>query len=111
MITFTLDDKQEKLLREWQTGHDCQYRVPGGMRNVGSFGGADTFMFIPTNVEEIVIVKCACGAEIDLSPELLFHREMEARLAEERQTEEGRKLEEAKQAWWRKMPQPKEPSD
>ena len=76
MICFELDNGQENLLRDWQENHDCKYRLENGYRNTGSFGGADTFTFIPTTVEEVVIVKCACGAEIDLSPEHIFFQKL-----------------------------------
>ena len=76
MICFKLDDEQENLLRDWQENHDCKYRLKNGYRHTGSFGGADTFTFIPTTVEEVVIVKCACGAEIDLSPEHIFFQKL-----------------------------------
>ena len=46
MICFKLDDEQENLLRDWQENHDCKYRLKNGYRHTGSFGGADTFMFI-----------------------------------------------------------------
>ena len=59
MISFTLDDEQEGLLRDWQKNHACKYRLKDGNRYTGTFGGADTFTFIPTSVEEVVIVKCA----------------------------------------------------
>ena len=76
MICFKLDDEQENLLRDWQENHDCKYRLKNGYRHTGSFGGADTFMFIPTTVEEVAIVNCACGAEIDLSPEHIFFQKL-----------------------------------
>ena len=76
MICFELDNEQENLLRDWQENHDCKYRLENEYRNTGSFSGADTFTFIPTTVEEIVIVKCACGAKIDLSPEHIFFQKL-----------------------------------
>ena len=50
MICFKLDDEQENLLRDWQENHDCKYRLKNGYRHTGSFGGADTFTFIPTSI-------------------------------------------------------------
>ena len=79
MISFTLDDEQESLLRDWQKNHACKYRLEDGNRYTGTFGGADTFAFIPTSVEEVVIVKCTCGAEIDLSPEHIFFQKLKKR--------------------------------
>ena len=32
MISFTLDDEQESLLRDWQKNHACKYRVEDGNR-------------------------------------------------------------------------------
>ena len=54
MICFKLDDEQENLLRDWQENHDCKYRLKNGYRHTGSFGGADTFTFIP----QIAITSC-----------------------------------------------------
>lgn len=79
MITFTLNDEQERLLREWQAGHECKYRSSDGRRNVGTFGGTDTFTFIPTTVEEVVMVECACGEKIDLSLEHIFFQKLRQR--------------------------------
>lgn len=76
MRRFTLNDEQEELLRDWQNNHDCKYRRENGYRDAGTFGGADTFTFIPTSIEMVTLVKCACGAEIDLSPEHIFFEKL-----------------------------------
>ena len=76
MRRFALDDEQEELLREWQKNHDCKFRRDDGYRDGGTFGGIDTFTFIPTSVEMVTLVKCACGAELDLSPEHIFFEKL-----------------------------------
>ena len=35
-----------------------------------------TLTFIPTSIEIVTLVQCACGAEIDLSPEHIFFEKL-----------------------------------
>ena len=69
MLCFQLTDEQVKKLRKWQDTHKCKFRVKGGtLRYVGSFGGEDTFCFTPTSIGGMfTVVRCACGAEVDLT--------------------------------------------
>lgn len=70
MIRFILDDEQEKKVRDWQKNHECKYRMPDGARRGGAFGDIETYCFVPTSIGIVTVVKCACGAEIDVTGEL-----------------------------------------
>ena len=70
MKRFVLDDEQEKKVRDWQNSHKCAFRQADGSRRGGSFGDLETYCFVPTSIGTIVVVKCACGAEIDVTGEL-----------------------------------------
>ncbi len=70
MMKFILDDEQEKKVRDWQKHHTCAYRTANGSRRGGSFGDIETYCFVPTSIGIIAVVKCACGAEIDVTGEL-----------------------------------------
>lgn len=68
MLKFIISDTQHEKLKEWQKDHDCPlYDAELGCRYVGAAGGADTYIFNPTGLGEIVKVRCSCGAEIDLT--------------------------------------------
>lgn len=68
MLHFELSDVQMGKLKTWQETHPCKYRKPGFGRYVGTFGGADTFLFTPLSVGTVIVqVHCACGAELDLT--------------------------------------------
>lgn len=71
MMTFTLDDQQEAKYKRWVKNHHCPYyREDFGGRYVGACGGADTFTFTPTSIGDVVYVRCACGAGLDLTGRL-----------------------------------------
>ena len=71
MLTFQLNDEQEQNYRNWANNHDCKYYVREfGGRYVGAFGGADTFIFVPTNTGMLAKVRCACGKELLLEDPL-----------------------------------------
>lgn len=66
--------EREHELKAWQQNHPCKFRRAdfGGARYAGSFGGADTFCFTPLSIgSAIVKVRCACGAELDLTESML----------------------------------------
>lgn len=66
-MKFELTEEQQKKYKEWAATHECPYRTRGEWRYVGAIGGEDTFCFTPTGLGKIIKVKCACGAEIDLT--------------------------------------------
>lgn len=65
MRIFALDERQTNKYVDWKLEHDKT--CPLTPDKVGAIGGKITFMFIPTSLGCMVIVKCACGAEVDLS--------------------------------------------
>ena len=73
MHHFYLDDKQLDKLGKWLEDHFhvCKYYVKhdDGFEElyVGAIGGALTYSFTPTSVGTAVRVKCACGAEVNLT--------------------------------------------
>jgi hypothetical protein len=62
-FTFVIPDDEVKEYRKWLKKHNkvCQ------QKDVGAIGGRFTFSFTPTAIGCGVIIKCACGKEIDLS--------------------------------------------
>ena len=66
-MKFELTEEQQKKYKEWADTHECPYRTQDELRYVGAIGGADVFCFTPTGLGVITKVKCACGAEIDLT--------------------------------------------
>ena len=66
MITFEIDDKQEKKFEHWNKKHKkkCEYlksdkQSTEGVRLI--------YSFTPTGLGTIVTVKCLCGEECDLT--------------------------------------------
>ena len=58
-MTFTLTDEQEKKFNKW--------RKSKGEIYVGAIGGAYEFIFLPTGIGTVKIVRCADGTELDLT--------------------------------------------
>ena len=68
MMTFTLSDQQEAKYKHWVKNHHCPYcREDFGGYYVGVYDGADIFTFVPMSIGTVVRVRCACGAELDLT--------------------------------------------
>jgi len=59
MIYFIINDKQQAKLKAWVKEHECSIR---GKRQ-GAIGGALTYRFTPTSINEIFTISCACGNE------------------------------------------------
>ncbi len=59
-FNIEFDDK-EKMDR-WVANHNCKYKY------LGAIGGRFTYCFTPTGLGVITKVKCACGAELDVTP-------------------------------------------
>ena len=71
-MRFELTEKEYQKYTEWADTHECKFRIKKEwmskpMRYVGPIGGEDTFCFTPTGLGTAVKVKCACGAEINLT--------------------------------------------
>lgn len=63
-MRFELDEVEHIKYREWRREHDKTCKNKYG---VGAIGGRTTFCFTPTGLGNIVVVKCACGEEINLT--------------------------------------------
>ena len=63
---FELDDKQINELQEWREEHDrkCKFSKPD---SCGAIGGRFTYCFTPTGLGVLTSVRCACGAEVNLT--------------------------------------------
>jgi hypothetical protein len=62
MNQFTLTDDEILTLREWdRAGHDCTITTEGAI------GDRLTYQFTPTGLGIIKVVKCACGAKLNLT--------------------------------------------
>lgn len=71
MITFTITDDDEAMIKDWQENHECKFRSEEWEgRYVGAVGGADTYQFTPTSLGIIKSVTCACGARFDFTGSL-----------------------------------------
>lgn len=66
MFEYRLDQDQVKLQNQWLMDHDkeCIY---SNIENHGSIGGRLTHMFTRTSLGIATTVKCACGAEKNLT--------------------------------------------
>ena len=65
-MIFQLDKDEITRLNEWYAEHKktCRYGKP---ENQGAIGGALTFSFTQTSIGCVTEVRCACGAEEDLT--------------------------------------------
>ena len=71
-MKFELTEEELKKYKEWADTHECKFRTQPSwahkpLRYVGDIGGEDEFCFTPTGLGVITKVKCACGAEINLT--------------------------------------------
>lgn len=60
-VRFELDEKQARAAAEFRSTHPCP------LKDVGAIGGKYTYEFTPTTVATAAVLKCGCGAKIDLS--------------------------------------------
>ena len=56
-MSFELDEKQEEKFEEWRVKHKCKNKNKREM----------TYCFTPIGIGTIVVVKCSCGKEINLT--------------------------------------------
>lgn len=60
--------KQQTQAREFMDNHECSLENDQfGGKKIGAIGGRWTWSFTPTSIGLIVKIKCACGAEEDLT--------------------------------------------
>ena len=60
--SFSLDTDQSTQVAKWKANHECSIR-----RAYTAIGGGTSYEFTPTGLGEVVIVKCGCGDELDLT--------------------------------------------
>jgi hypothetical protein len=70
MIIFNLTKEEVEKINAWRKDHDCKLDddpIFPGQKKIGAIGGQFTYLFTPTGLGTITIVRCGCGAEIDLT--------------------------------------------
>jgi len=68
MKMFELTDAQWIQASEFSRNHKCPIELDEfGYKKMGAIGGGLTFCFTPTGLGNIEVVKCACGAELNLT--------------------------------------------
>jgi len=69
--TFVLEGTELALFRAWETEHDktCRYYDDGTSPECpsGAIGGRLTYRFTPTGLGHIIVVKCLCGGEVNVT--------------------------------------------
>lgn len=63
-IMFELSESQKKKLEDWFVKHKKKCKI-----FTGTTGGKYNYCFRPVGIGNIVVVKCDCGKEIDLTEE------------------------------------------
>lgn len=68
-LVFSLDAGQLSKLDIFKNEHGCKLSNDSitGRKKVGAIGGQYTYSFTNTTIGTVAKVRCACGAEIDLS--------------------------------------------
>ncbi len=59
---FKINDEQQVKICDWDSKHYCSLKG-----NSGTIGGRLSYIFNPTSLGTGVIVRCGCGAEIDVT--------------------------------------------
>lgn len=69
MISFNVTRKQLEQSNVWTNQHNKEKHLPDGRttRFSGAIGGGFSWEFTSTTIGMIVMLKCSCGEEIDLS--------------------------------------------
>jgi len=70
-VKFELMGEELQKYQSWEAEHNetCPYYDDGSSPapKIGAIGGRTTFSFTPTGVGTVVVVKCACGEEINVT--------------------------------------------
>ena len=67
---FCLSPVEQERFVAWDAGHyhDCKFFDDGsGSSKTGAIGGRLTFCFTVTSIGVVAVVRCACGAEADVT--------------------------------------------
>jgi len=62
-ISFTITAKESETASDWIKNHKCAQRG----HYPGPIGGTISFCFTETTIGTIVVVKCGCGQELNLT--------------------------------------------
>ena len=61
---FTLSDVEQERAHKWLAEHTCLFTKE---HSTGASGGRISYIFTPTSLGTCIQVKCACGADIDIT--------------------------------------------
>ena len=61
---FSLSEHEQKKFKSWRDAHDRACRIRDEHTAIG---GRFTFAFTQTSIGDVIKVKCACGAEIEVT--------------------------------------------
>lgn len=65
---FHISNEQSEATSKWITDHEKSHIPPGKtVRYTGAIGGAYTWKITPTSIFNIIVVKCCCGEELDVT--------------------------------------------
>jgi len=57
MRYFVITDYQEEQLKKWINEHECSVRG----KYHGAIGGSLSYVFVPTSIDLLFNIECACG--------------------------------------------------
>ena len=60
---FTLTEKQSQDVSVWHNKHKEECTI----KYAGAIGGKYTYCFTSTSMGQIIVVKCACGQQCDIT--------------------------------------------
>ena len=63
MLEFVMSEKEVADFDKWRKSHRCEIDE----MSPAAIGGRWTFMFTPTGLGNVTVVKCACGAELEVT--------------------------------------------
>jgi len=68
---FSLDGVELEKFRTWEAAHDrtCKFYDDGTSPACpsGAIGGRMTYCFTPTGLGNITVIKCLCGAKVNVT--------------------------------------------
>lgn len=60
---FIIEGTELEKAKIWIDKHECKFRN----KYTGSIGGTTTYQFTPTSIGTVIVVKCACHQECDVT--------------------------------------------
>lgn len=69
-MKFEMDSDEIAEFKKWEAEHNktCVFGKPAAY--TGAIGGRFSFIFTPTSIGQLVVVKCACGEKECVSKNL-----------------------------------------